>query len=353
LYYLNGRDGFPSDNVVSPRVQLTQLSTTVQNKGTQNVESAAVYGNVDYDFTDRSHLSLGARYTREDIGIEMDQTIVNDTLPLLAVVGQPIVFPLLNTPLAVGTAQAIAAMSGGALAFVPGSSVTTTTTAQPSTRYTSFTPNVKLAFDLSSVTMIYTGFAEGYKAGGFDTFRPFTRFEPEKVQAYTLGLKHTALEGRLRFNSEAFYNDYSDKQLSTVELIGNELGKITRNAGSVTTYGMDFDAAWLTSIRGLTLGLTGGYLQTKVEHFFQASSTGQILDTATVTRLGFSPKWTGAATATYTMPLASSGSMTLASSVAYRSQSYTDTPIDECRGGFGSTRRSRHHQCIGDVQIDG
>jgi iron complex outermembrane receptor protein len=74
--------------------------------------------------------------------------------------------------------------------------------------------------------------------------------------------------------------------------------------------------------------LTAGYLQTKVEHYFQTSATGQAIDTASVTRLGFSPKWTGAASASYTIPFATTGSMTLAGSVAYRSKSYTDTPID-------------------------
>ena len=327
LYYLHGRDGIPSDSFITPRVQLSQSSTTFQSKSVQNVESSALYGNVDYNFTDRAHLSLGARYTREDIGIELNQSVVNESLPLLAIIGQPLAFPLLNTPLAIGTAQGIAAASGGTLAFVPGGVVTDVTSVKPSTRYTSFTPSAKIAFDLSSAMMVYAGFAEGYKAGGFDTFRPFTRFEPEKVKAYTLGFKSTGLEGRVRFNAEAFYNDYTDKQLSSIQLIGNSLGKITRNAGSVTTSGADFDAAWLTPLSGLTLGMTAGYLHTKVEHFFQAGPTGATIDSASVTRLGFSPKWTGAGTATYTMPFAA-GSVTLATSVAYRSQSYTDSPID-------------------------
>jgi iron complex outermembrane receptor protein len=131
LYYLNGHDGIPDTDTVSPLVQLTQYTTEVQSESEQKVKSIAAYGNLDYNLTDTWHASVGARYTSEDVGIVLRDTAVNTSLPLLSVVGQNIAFPLVNSPLASFEAQAIAAASGGTLAFVPGSTSTTVTDVSP------------------------------------------------------------------------------------------------------------------------------------------------------------------------------------------------------------------------------
>ena len=74
--------------------------------------------------------------------------------------------------------------------------------------------------------------------------------------------------------------------------------------------------------------MTAGYLETDVVHFYQTSDTGAVVDTGSTTRLGFSPRWTTALDLNYTLPLASSGDLTFDGNVYYRSQSYTDSPID-------------------------
>jgi iron complex outermembrane receptor protein len=346
LYYLHGLDGIPSSDTISPRVQLTEASSEDQLESQEIVKSAAAYANLDYNLTDALHVSVGGRYTHEDVGIILRDIQTNTTLPLFAIactnpalgcqVGQNIAFPLVNSPLAIATAQyiaasgaLIAAQNGYALQVFPGSSTTLLTDVSPSATFTRFTPSAKLAYDIASRTMVYAGYAAGYKAGGFDTFRPFTQFNPEKVQSYTLGLKTTTPDSTLRFNTEAFYNDYTDKQLSTVELINNSLGKVTKNAGQVHSYGLDADLAWLTPVRGLRVGLTAGYLQNDVVHYFSVDpNTGAAVDLAPVTRLGFAPKWTGALGLSYTMPVEGEGDLTFEGNVYYRSKSYTDSPID-------------------------
>jgi iron complex outermembrane receptor protein len=346
LYYLHGLDGIPSSDTISPRVQLTETSSEDQLESQQIVKSTAAYANLDYNLTDALSVSVGARYTHEDVGIILRDSQVNTTLPLFAIicanpalgcqVGQNIAFPLLNSPLAIATAQFIAAsgaliagQNGYALQVFPGSTTTLPTDVSPSTTFTRFTPSAKLAYDIGSKTMIYVGYAAGYKAGGFDTFRPFTQFNPEKVQSYTLGLKTTTPDSTLRFNTEAFYNDYTDKQLSTVEIINNSLGKVTKNAGQVRTYGLDADLTWLTPVRGLRAGITAGFLQTGVLHYYSTdANTGAVTDLAPVTRLGFAPRWTGAVGASYTVPFAGAGDLTFEGNIYYRSMSYTDSPID-------------------------
>ena len=328
LYYLNSHDGIPDSDTISPLVQLTQYTSEAQSESLQTARSVAVYGNLDYNVTDTWHASLGARYTSERVGIVLRDVAVNTTLPLLDVVGQNVAFPIASSPLALYEAQLIAAGSGGALAYVPSSSSTTVTDVSPTATYNSFTPTVKLGHDFSPRTLGYVGYAAGYKAGGFDTFRPFTQFHPEKVGSYTVGLKTTTPDDKLRWNTEAFYNDYTNKQLSTEILEGNTLGRVTRNAGQVHTYGVDSDLAWLTPIERLRLGLTAGYLKTDVVHFRQVSATGVEVDTASTTRLGFSPEFTAALDLNYRLPLGGAGDLTADANIAYRSRSYTDSPID-------------------------
>ena len=328
LYYLNSHDGIPDSDTVSPLVQLTQDTYEAQSESLQTARSVAVYGNLDYNLSDTWHASLGARYTSERVGIVLRDVAVNTSLPLLNVVGQGISFPIASSPLALYEAQLIAAASGGALAYVPSGSSTTITDVSPTATYDSFTPTVKLGHDFGSRTLGYVGYGAGYKAGGFDTFRPFTQFHPEKVGSYTLGLKTTTPDDRLRWNTEAFYNDYTNKQLSTEILEGNTLGRVTRNAGQVHTYGVDSDLAWLTPIERLRLGLTAGYLKSDVVHFRQVSAAGVEVDTASTTRLGFSPEFTAALDLNYRVPLGGAGDLTADANIAYRSRSYTDSPID-------------------------
>ena len=328
LYFLNGHDGIPDTDTITPLVQLTQYTTEVQTESEERVRSIAAYGNLDYNITDAWHASLGGRFTSEDVGIVLRDTAVNTTLPLLNVVGEGISFPLVNSQLAAYEAQFIAASSGGTLSFSPSTTTTTVTDVSPTARFNSFTPTAKLGYDFGPQTLGYVGYAEGYKAGGFDTFRPFTRFDPEKVRSSTLGLKTTTEDGRLRWNTEAFYNDYTNKQLSTEVLVDGTLGRVTRNAGLVHTYGVDSDIAWLTPIERLRLGLTAGYLETQIIHFYQTGTTGTQVDTASTTRLGFAPHLTAALDLNYTLPLATSGDVTFDGNVYFRSQSYTDSPID-------------------------
>jgi iron complex outermembrane receptor protein len=339
LYYLHGLDGIPSSDTISPRVQLTEASSEDQLESQETVKSTAAYANLDYKLTDALRLSVGARYTHEDVGIILRDIQTNTTLPQLQALVCPAgsspltcqnpAFPLVDSPLVAAAAQFIAANSGGALGFFPGSTATLPTDVSPSATFTRFTPSAKLAYDIASKTMVYAGYAAGYKAGGFDTFRPFTQFNPEKVQSYTLGLKTTTPDSTLRFNTEAFYNDYTDKQLSTVELINHSLGKVTKNAGQVHSYGLDADLAWLTPVRGLRVGLTAGYLQNDVVHYRSVDpNTGAVVDLAPKTQLGFAPKWTGSLGLSYTMPVEGEGDLTFEGNLYYRSKSYTDSPID-------------------------
>ncbi len=85
-----------------------------------------------------------------------------------------------------------------------------------------FTPKVTLNWKPNDDLLVYASFARGYNAGGFSaragTVRDVTTpFDPEFINAFEVGAKTDLLDGRLRLNAAAFWNDYSDKQEEAIE----------------------------------------------------------------------------------------------------------------------------------------
>ncbi len=102
-------------------------------------------------------------------------------------------------------------------------------------------------YDLASRTLLYANVATGYKPGGYTAANygptgalvPAAEYKPEHLTSYSLGIKARLFGGRLQVNDEAFYYNYSDFQLSAVDLIT----RITTffNANKVRVYGNDLD----------------------------------------------------------------------------------------------------------------
>ena len=95
------------------------------------------------------------------------------------------------------------------------------------------------------------------------------------------------------------------------------------NVGELETSGVELELTWLPALDGLTLGLNVGYLDVDVKEF--ASADGDLADT---TAIGFSPDWTVAARVNYDFDLSDWGTMMIGTDVAYRTESYTNSPID-------------------------
>ncbi len=143
-----------------------------------------------------------------------------------------------------------------------------------------FTPSAKLSWMLAEETMLYAGYSTGFKSGGFSTVSGFLRpYDPETLDSYTLGLK-TTLADSLRLNAEVFYNDYQDKQLSTVMLDENgRLVALEDNVGEMSTSGAEIEVEW-APLEGLLLMVSGGYLDTDVDAYVLQDAAGNDLWTS-------------------------------------------------------------------------
>jgi iron complex outermembrane recepter protein len=132
-----------------------------------------------------------------------------------------------------------------------------------------FTYRLAAQYDFSPRNMVYASFETGYHAGGFSFARGVETYEPEKIDAYTLGTKNRFLGNSLQVNVEAFLWKYRNQQFSQ---FGYDLGNppttvfLTRNIGNSTIKGIDLDVELLAT-RNTLLSANVQYLDTKYDSF--------------------------------------------------------------------------------------
>ncbi len=210
--FANGAVGGGLENVDSPDVYLTNAKDS-QTKG----ETVAVFGQVQWDLTDKIDLSAGVRYTHETKDSYFRHRYAN---PALQALGR----------------------------FIQGDCV-----ADPSTciiandKFSDWSPEFTLRYRPTSNLMLYGAYKTAYKSGGFSnsgiygasaTVEDFA-YEPETVKGFEAGFKSELFDRQLRFNMQAFRYKYSNLQ---VDFFNSPIFAFsTINAGSVITKGIETD----------------------------------------------------------------------------------------------------------------
>ncbi|TDG13672.1 TonB-dependent receptor [Seongchinamella unica] len=324
VYYLDGSAKISGTTLQSPRLlgMMTQFKDT--HLDDRDLTSQSVYANVDWDISESWQLSLGGRYTKDEKE-ESQTATVDQELYALALANTPFgIVPLAIAPGQEANAAASPSFVGWATPYTQAINISFPEPTYAKDDWTEFSPSARLTWFAGDDLMFYGGFSSGFKSGGFQNQSGKSdAFDPEVVDAYTLGMKTTLLDGSLRLNSEIFYNDYQDKQLATIGLVGGELEETVDNVGEMSTSGAEVEMTWLPAVDGLVVGLNVGYLDVDVKKF--ESAGGDIADT---TAIGFSPEWTVAGRLSYEFDLADWGSLMLGTDFSYRTDSYTNSPID-------------------------
>ncbi|MGI8839171.1 MAG: TonB-dependent receptor [Caulobacteraceae bacterium] len=122
-------------------------------------------------------------------------------------------------------------------------------------------------------TLIYATYSRGYKGGGFNTpcqvgglgvaggICPYPKsFTPEFINAYEVGTKNTVLGGRMTLNLDGFYYDYTGYQISTIV----DKSSVNENINA-KIYGVEFEDVW-SPIADLTFNANIGYLHTRIDN---------------------------------------------------------------------------------------
>ena len=203
---------------------------------------------------------------------------------------------------------------------------------------------VKLSYRFNEDVMAYLSFADGYKAGGFNLGRvtnpnaanPLapvldTSFPEETVDSYELGIKSTLFDKTLRLDAAIFDQRYRNFQLNTYTGILFVVTSIPQ----VQSKGAEANIAWVAPLPGLSFNGGLNYAFTNINEFGSAIAlfaTDRLND-----RLSFAPLWSGAASATYEVPLSGSLSLRTTVSEKYNSSYNTGSNLDprKLQGAYG------------------
>jgi iron complex outermembrane receptor protein len=239
LNYIVGAYWFDETNDIPLFVPNTQYSISIQDYET-GVESGAAFGRLTYALTDTLRATLGARYTDEE-------KFFRGTFDAALRVCPPV--PVASCPDAARfpATQVTPATPG----FNPQDGTATVVFAIASDETESFsdwTWRAALDWDLTDDNFLYASFETGFKSGGFFFSNDSQVFQPEELEAFTIGSRNRLLDGRLQLDAEAFYWRYEDQQVSTIMRDSQGATNLgTRNVGNSTMQGIEVEVVWLAA----------------------------------------------------------------------------------------------------------
>ncbi|PZO03247.1 MAG: TonB-dependent receptor [Alphaproteobacteria bacterium] len=294
LFYLDGTAAGAFDTIAG------NLGIAIGTAGFVETESVSLFTDINFDLTERLHLSVGGRYTSDTKkGDVFRANYLGAT----------------RTPLLGGTARPTL-----------GAARTDYTASKD---FNDFSPKLALSYDFSDAITGYASWSSGFKSGGYDmrgdaTSTPQTvnGYNPETVDSFEIGLKGSLFDRRLSFSSAAFYNEYQDQQVTTqvpvvVNGVTTGIASFVDNVGSSTIYGAEFEGA-LTISDSLTANVAIGYLQAEFDEFNRFNLTTRAFENiANLVVLQNAPEFTGYFGLTWRGQLAG-GDFAVTPSVSFR-----------------------------------
>lgn len=216
----------------------------------------ALFGQVEYAFTDKLSAAIGGRYSEEKISADIE-----------------------------------------------GFSGVLVTILSVEDTFTDFSPRVALTYRATEDLSLYGTVSKGFKSGGVQIAPDPEResFDPETLWNYEVGVKAALLSDRLRLDAAVFYMDWQDLQVAFQENLIDEDGNFvlfggTDNAEAATSKGAELSAAALFG-DDLLVNLSVGYLDAKFDRFIALiDGQNRVLDGRTIPN---APRWTLAADAEY------------------------------------------------------
>jgi len=257
-------------------------------------ETAAVFGQVSYDITDRLQLQVGARYAHS-VSTNDD---VYTTYPQFGIV----LFQ------------------------------------DDKVKDDKVTGKVTLNWKLDDANFVYGFVATGHKMGGLNApnlYRPAQNFGAEDLVDYELGWKSTMLDGRLRSQIGAYYTVYQDYQVNIGDPQYPQISRIQNVQGDTKIMGLEASAQG--RFGPLSFDVAGSVSNSEMGDFFGADprlgrtglcdpSTGpasaNCVNIAGNTK-SYAPEFTFNAGIEYAFPLGSNMTLTPRVDYAHIGESWT------------------------------
>lgn len=235
-------------------------------------KGGAVFGQVNWNLSDRFQLSGGLRYSDESSSA---LTVMEWYTPLFLSA-----FGGINNP------------NGG------------THTSSLSQSNVSFSASAR--YRVSDDINVYVTAANAFKAGGYQLApsgdpTADTPYKAETAMSYEAGIKARAFDRKLQFNLAGYYIKVSDQQIRTIALINGLAFTREQNAAKASSRGFNFDATFQPSDT-FQLNAALGYTDARLDEFI---ADGGLDFSGEPSR--FVPKWTANVGAEVKFPMQSGG----------------------------------------------
>ncbi|MFT5710850.1 MAG: iron complex outermembrane receptor protein [Halioglobus sp.] len=293
-----------------------------------STESYAIFGQLDYDFTEQLTATFGFRYTEE----EKDYERLAENFDLTALAG--IMFDPLTGAVGYSNPELLSPRSTD-LKLGGGIGVPMPIADPDAANFDNFSPKLGLKYQLSDDAQVYATLSTGFKSGGFNGRVADAQLEPydeETLTSFELGYKSQWMDDKLRLNAAAFYNEYDDLQVSSFETTadGNSILPVFSNAGEAVIQGIELELT-LRVTEAFTLNANVGYLDAEYKEYFAAADpvTNTIVDVSDEREMVNAPEWDTFLGATYMLPVADWGQLTFMGDVSYRSKTYLEVNSSE------------------------
>ena len=236
----------------------------------EEIENAAIFGEVSFDVTDKLTLTAGARFDFENIvqDFALDQQVapidLNAPPGLLDPVSEGFLLDLIAQTSAAFSGEINLDADNDFSAFLPKGVVTYNWTDNLSTSF-----SVQRAYRAGGLSFNNFRINVGAEVEGFETQEDLeaagivSSFDPEFTTNFELSLRSQWLDQRLTVNANIFYIDYEDQQINLI-LSPNALDTLTDNVGNSTLQGFELEA-FATPINGLDLFINVGLADTEFE----------------------------------------------------------------------------------------
>lgn len=259
------------DERVEGNYTFAQNALSALQEFTSDTRSYAAFGRVTAHLNDRLRLVGGLRYTKDkkdfagfaDVVTAVCTVRVNNVPSCPAAPVVPVTDTVAQLPFPVP------AVGAGPIPVIGTGAIITraNTPVNQSQNPDRLTYRAAVEFDLSSRSLLYASYETGYRSGGFSLAFGKETFEPEYLEAFTIGSKNRLFDNRLQLNVEAFYWKYKNQQVNHtgIDLRGNQ-GQFTENVGRSTNKGVEVEADFLLT-RDTLLNAQVQYLDGKYESF--------------------------------------------------------------------------------------
>lgn len=212
-------DDCPLDNIVDP-FGTSSIATEFKNY--------AVFGQLTHPLTNQLGLTVGARYTKDELSFSHQRQRSNDEY--LDLVGNQNGNPNDDVDEGLPGILADKAESKGAV------------------KESNFSGRLALHYDFNNETMGYLSYSQGYKGPAFNVIFNMTQadgetpIEPETSDSYELGLKWRLLQAH--FQVAIFKTDYDNFQANNFLFVAGTIITNLGNVGPASTEGLELQWAY-------------------------------------------------------------------------------------------------------------